>query len=116
MNDSLRVRGGERIKNLRRIRHRPRQRHWSFERFSLDKFHDEVVRSHIIDLANMGMIQSGYYASLTLEALTKSGFRHLQRDSAVETAIPRLPDFAHAARADKREKFVRAESIPAGKR
>jgi hypothetical protein len=46
------------------------------------------------------------------ETLGEFGLRNFHRDNAVEPFVPRLIHFAHAARTDWRNDFIRAKTIP----
>src|SRR5207244_1440818 len=106
MDNALFVRGIEGVENLPRVLDSPQQRQRSFEGLALDKLHDQIVRSHIVELADVRMIECGNGTCFLLEALTELDLRYFHCDGTVEAGIPRLPDLAHAARADWREYFV----------
>jgi hypothetical protein len=61
--------------------------------------------------ADVRMIQSRYHSSFALETLRELRLRRLYRHDAVEPRISSLPYLAHAARADVRKYFVRAEFV-----
>jgi hypothetical protein len=55
------------------------------------------------------MIQLRDQARFTREAFAEFGFGNFDRDRAVEPRIAGFVDLAHAARANRREYFIRAE-------
>lgn len=80
-------------------------------RRAVNKLHHQVARSfrrcpHVIDLADVGMIQRRHGARLAFEPLRKSGLRYFDGDDAVEARIARLIDFPHATRPDRSDDFV----------
>src|SRR5689334_8778922 len=70
------------------------------ERRALDEFHDEVVGSYVVNLADMRMIEGGYGACFAVEAFGEFFFGNLDGDDAVEARIASFPDFAHTSGAD----------------
>ena len=87
---------------------------------AINKFHrDEVcliVVPNLEDLRNIRMAQGRRrlsFANETLHPISVRGDvrgKNLQRDSAIEFGVLRQINFAHSARAEKREDFVMAEA------
>jgi hypothetical protein len=90
------------------------------ERLAVEMGHDQVVsavhRAHIVDAADVGMIQCGNSACLALEADPRVGIardlgrKDLDRHGASEPRVARAIDFAHPALADLGGDFVGAEA------
>ena len=89
------------------------------DRLSFEQLHDQVVgsvlRTNVIELANVGMVQGRDRTRLPLQPLLqfrrrrKMGSQNLDGDLPVEASVPRPIDFAHAARAQCRLDFVGSE-------
>ena len=62
-------------------------------------FHDEVVRTYVIQLADVWMVQGRDGARLPIESIRELLFGNFDGDGSVEAGIAGLPDLAHAARA-----------------
>jgi hypothetical protein len=60
------------------------------------------------------MVQCGHRAGLPLKALGKLLLGDFDRDDPVQACIARLVDLSHAAGADERKDFVRAEFVADG--
>ena len=71
------------------------------------QFHHQVVGTHIVDGADVGMIQRRHGACLALEPLIEFHSGDLQRDRTSQPGIMRLVHPAHAARAQHRFDAVR---------
>ncbi len=130
MDDPTAVGAAERIGDLHsaveRLVERQRPSAQSFrQRLSLEELHDEevhaVVRSDVVQRADVRMIERGGRPRLVLEAPATLGVRgepgrqDLDRDGAAKTRVARLVDFAHAAAAGRRDEFVRSEPRAGGK-
>ena len=109
MRDALLVRGVESIANLRGVLQRLIERQRSLERRALDVLHHQVIRPDIVERADVGMIQRRDSARFALESFAELGLGNLDRDDAIEARVAGLVHLAHAARADGRKDFVRAE-------
>ena len=107
MHDPQPVRRIQRIQNLARILHRPLDRQRPLEGLAFDILHDEVIRPHIVQRADMRMIQRCHGFGFPVKALRELLFRDFESDSAVEPRIARLVDIALAARADGRKDLLR---------
>src|SRR5262249_32091717 len=103
--------------------HRP-ARQFLRKRVALEVLHHEVrgaiLLPDVVERADTRMIQLRDDARLTVEPLAElriAGERlreDLDRDSAVEARVARLVHLPHAARAERREDFVRAEAAAGG--
>ncbi len=78
------------------------------KRLTLDVLEDEIIRTEIVELADVGMVQRRDGARLLFEPLEVIG-QPLDRDRAPQPRVAGLPHLAHAARADGRFQQVRAE-------
>ncbi len=115
MDDALLVRGVQGIENLGGVFSRLLQRQRPFKGHAFDVFHHQVVRSHVVDLADVGMIQRRHGAGFALKALAEFLFGKLQNDDPVEPRIARLPYFPHASFANERNQLIGAEMIAGSK-
>src|SRR6266851_4497847 len=111
MRDAFLMRGVERITNLHGVAERSIERKRTIERSPLDKLHDQIIWADVVNLADVGMIQRGDGFGFTLGAL-----RELQRGNfnghiAIQTRVFGAIHLTHAARANRREDLVGAESI-----
>ena len=80
------------------------------KRLSFEKLHDEkidaVLMAHVVERADVRMIERGDRSGFAIEPLTKRGVEpgrwgdDLDRDSAVQPRIPSTVDLTHAAGAD----------------
>src|SRR5438105_3539784 len=76
----------------------------------------------VVQRADVRMIQRGDRVGFALEALAMLGVHrqiwreHFDGDVAVQARIARAIDFAHPARAERREDFVWAEARAGGQR
>jgi hypothetical protein len=87
------------------------QRHGSFQRLTVDVLHDEIVRTHVIERADVGMIQRGDGFGFPLEALREMRGGNLDRDFAIQPRIACPIHLAHSTSADGRKYFVRSEFV-----
>ena len=125
MNHAELVRGVQRVGDLdgKSQRESDRQRtvgETMFERFAVEQRHHEVVNAvglaDIVDAADVRMIELRdgvrfpFETSAALPVIGDVGGEDLDRDVAIEPAVSRPIDFAHAASAEERVDFVRAES------
>src|SRR5207248_11475213 len=97
MRDTFPVRCVEGVKNLPRIFDSLCNRQRTFQRHAIHEFHDDVVRSHVVDLTYMWMAQRGNSVGFTLEASSKLRFRNFDCHVAAETGIVRPLDLSHTA-------------------
>ena len=90
------------------------------ERLALEARHDEevgaLVLADVVERADVGVIEGADRLGLALEALAPIGVRRrfvredLDGDGAIEPAVLRAIDLAHAAGAEGRDDFVGAEA------
>jgi hypothetical protein len=85
----------------------------AFERRTFDKLHDQVVRSDIIKLTDVGMVQGRHRSGLILEALRELSLRNFDSDDAAKPCVPRLIHFAHSAGPDRRKDLIGPRRSPA---
>ena len=95
------------------------------EALALDQLHAEVTPAvelaHLVDRHDVRMVKAGDRLGLVSEpaqvvvAGPRPGAEHLERDEAVEAALPRLVDDAHAPAAEDPVHFVVAEVAPAAR-
>ena len=114
VNDSVGVRRGKRIGDLRAVLQHQADRERTFlqpggESFALHQFHHEVIGTDIVERADVGMIQSGDRSRLALEAIAKLLGRDFDGDFSVEPGVHSAIHFAHPARAEWRLDAVGAE-------
>ena len=115
MNDAFGVRRLERHSYL----HGKPQGHSRWERLlvrgnnrrPVNVLNDQIIRSDIINLANIGMIQRGNGFRFALETLAELRGGNFDRDEATQTRISGAIHFTHSTSANKRKDFIRAEFI-----
>ena len=110
MRDVFLVRGIQRITNLGRVLQCLIERQRPLEWNALDVLHHQIIGPHVVELANMRMIQRRDRTGLPLKTLAELGLRNLNCDDAVESRVSRLVNLAHSARANRRKDLVGAES------
>ena len=115
MNDAGGMRGGERVGDLGGEVEQSPERIDRRDRRSCYMLHDEIVRSDVIELANVGMIERGDRSRLAFEPPLKFLVRQLDGDRPVQSGIPGFVDLSHPALADEGDDFVGAESGAGGK-
>jgi len=115
MQNSPRMRGLKRARDLQRKGQNLLDLHWPMQRPALDVFQNQVIRPNIVDLADVRMIQRGNRPRLCLEACAVLPLQLLDRDDAVEPRVAGLPHPSHAAFTNRRNQFVWAEFVADGK-
>ena len=80
-------------------------------RRTINVLHHQIVRTYVVDLAYIGVVQRRDRIGFALEALAELRGGNFDGDIAVQPRIARAPDFAHATLAERREDFVRPEFI-----
>jgi hypothetical protein len=116
VDDALAMRRVQSIEDLARQRKRLVQRQGSLQRLALDVLHHQEVRPHVVERADVGMVQRSDGMRLALEALAEAVVAFLDGDGAVQARVARLPDFAHAAFAQRPKDLVGTQLIARGKR
>ncbi len=109
MRDALLVRGIQGVANLTGVFQRPINRQRPLERRALDVLHHQIVRTNVVKLADVGMVQGRHGAPFTLEALRELFVYHLDCNNAVQPGVASAIDFAHAACANRFEQFIRTQ-------
>ena len=69
---------------------------WRREGRALHQFHHQVIRTNVIERADVGMIQHRHGVRLAFEPLAKLLRGYLDGDLAVETSVAGFPHLAHA--------------------
>jgi hypothetical protein len=111
MHDALLVRGFESITYLRCDPQSFFERVRTSRSLALDVLHHQIVRSDIVNLADVGMIQRGDGLGLTLKALRELCCGDLNGHVAIQPGIVRSIHFAHPAFPDGRKELVRSEFV-----
>ena len=57
------------------------------ERVALEKFHDQVIRPDVVELKNVGVVESCHCPGFTVEALRKLLVGYFDGDDTVESRI-----------------------------
>jgi hypothetical protein len=121
-----RISGLERQRDLARDRQRVGRgnapaRDQIRERRALDELHhNRIAALEAVHLGDVGVIELGENLRLALESreavgvVGDRGWEHFDRDVATKTGIAGPINFAHAARAQRREDFVVPEARPGG--
>jgi hypothetical protein len=81
------------------------------DRPALDEFHDQVVRSDIVQRANGGMIERGDCAGFFHQSRIVLSGEALYGYDATEGRVTGLAYLSHATGADEREDLVWAEFV-----
>jgi hypothetical protein len=111
----LAVRGVQSVEDLSGVGDDLVERQRASERLAFHQFHHQVVRPDVIELANVGMVQGGDGAGLAFEAIGEPLRCDFDRHHAVQPGVAGLPDFTHAAGADRRQDLVGAQPSSGGK-
>src|SRR5262245_12797298 len=129
MDDALGVRGVERVRDLdrqgeRRVVVQRLTTDACLERFSLEQLHHQVWAAlrfaHVIDGANVGVVQRGGGARLALKALPRGVVREpfwedLESYVATEAGVASFVHFTHAARPNSGNDLVWSQTGAGGK-
>ena len=97
MDDPRVVRRG---KSIGHLRGNVKQLAWRVDgcdRCPVHQFHDQIVRSDVIELADIGVVERGDCAGFVLEPFAERLLRDLDGDGATEARIASLVHFAHPA-------------------
>jgi hypothetical protein len=86
--DPFAVRRIERVQYLSGVFEGLPERHRPFE-CSFNQLHHQVIRPHVVDLADVRMIEGGDGARLAFEALSETPGRDLDGDFALQSRVPR---------------------------
>ena len=115
MDDSLAVRGVQRIEDLACVEQCAHCGQRAPQRFAFHKFHDQVIGSHIVERCDVRMIQRGGGAGFAREPVRELLARGLEGHDAVEPPVTGFKDFAHPTGADGAENFVGPEAAFRGR-
>jgi hypothetical protein len=130
VNDAVRVRLVERIRDRHGVAQRFVDRHRAArdplrQVLAVEELHDEelapFVVADVVERADVGMLERGDRARLAVEALAelrvggKGRRQDLDGDGAIEPGVARAVDLPHAAGADGIADFVWTETRPGGK-
>src|SRR5262245_8217571 len=74
----------------------------SGQRYAVDILHYQVVRSDIVNLAYVGMVERSDRPCFVLKTRARPARPPFDRDHAPQPSITSLPDLAHTACADAR--------------
>ncbi len=86
------------------------------DRRAFHELHHQIVRTDVVKLADVGMIQRGDGSRLSLKALIEIALSNLDRDDPIQTGVASLPHFSHTTGAETRQDFVRSEFLAGGER
>src|SRR6516164_5246404 len=110
-----------RVRLLKSARHLYRQPHRflhgqrTLDGFPVDKLHYQVIRSDVVERADMWMIQRGDGPRFLLESGAAFVLEFLYRDYSIQARIASLADLAHAACTNGRENLIGAEFVACSK-
>src|SRR5882672_11227306 len=94
-------------RDLQRYGHRLVGRDWSPERCAIDVLHDQIIRTDIIKMTDVGVIQSRDGARFALEPFGEFLAGDLDGDHSVQASVACLIDLAHTPGANQGEDLVR---------
>jgi hypothetical protein len=109
VDDAAPVGSAERVQDLLRDLERSSGRQRSTQPVALHVLHYEVVRAHVVERADVRVIQRRDGASLALEPVAEASIAGLDGHQAVEASVSCFPHFAHAAGPDQGQNLVRSE-------
>src|SRR5580693_1533252 len=81
-------------------------------RTPFDKLHHKVVWPDIVKLADIVMVERRDGPRLSFKAFREGLFGKLNRNDTIEPVVARFIHFPHAARANRIQNFIRAETRP----
>src|SRR6185369_3101848 len=111
MQNTALMRRIERTGNLLRQRQRLLYAQGSNERRTLHEFEHQIIRPDVENLADVGMIQGRDRAGFPFETCSVRLIDLLDSDNAIEPRVAGFPHLSHAASANGRNDFVRAEFV-----
>jgi hypothetical protein len=114
MDDILAMCGVERVADLDGEAQRLVEWQRTAERGAIDELHDQIVRSDIVQLADMRMIQGSNRPGFTLESIAMLPLQRFDRNRSTETRVDGLVHLSHAAGANQGDEFIRSEACPGG--
>lgn len=104
------MRGLERAGDLDRQPERFVRRDRTAQGLTLEILEHQIVRAHVVHLADVGRVERRDRARFPLKPLAVLRRELFDRDDAIETRVARPVHLAHAACAQGRLDFVRAET------
>ena len=116
MDDVLLVRGFDAVNQLLDNGERLIEVHRTAQVRTLDILHDQIVRSDVVQMADVGVVERGNRAGFAGKALGELRIGHFDRDIPIQPGVMRAVHLAHSTRANGREDFVRAEFCAGRKR
>src|SRR5579871_5644831 len=112
MNDAFAVRGLQSAGDLQSDPDCVLGRLRTVERRAFDVFHHKVIGPHVVERANVRMIQGSDRASFLFEARAVLAEQDLDGDRPAQPGIDGFVDFAHPACAQERDDFIWTETSP----
>ena len=106
MRDAFSVRRVKGIADLSGAAQNLIQRHGAFQRDPFDVLHHQIVRTNVIERADVGMIQRGHGAGFLFKARAELFRGSLDGNDAVQTRVASAINLAHPAFADEFENLV----------
>ena len=97
MNDALFVSGLQGVGDLAGIVERLLQRQRALRSVTLHQFHHQVVRPHIVERADVGMVERRDGAGFAVEAFGELSGGDFDGHATAKTSVMGFPDFAHPA-------------------
>src|SRR5262245_22118045 len=82
------------------------ERQWTFERLAFDQLHHEVIRTHIVECADVGVVQRGDRPRFTFEAITECCRGELDRDRSIEPRVAGPRHLPHAAGSNQADDLI----------
>ena len=79
------------------------------DRRPFDVFEHQIIRTDVVELADVGMVERGNSSRLAYKALAESLVRDLDRHDAIEPCVAGTIHLAHAADADRSSNLIRAD-------
>lgn len=111
MGNALLVCGFERGGDLFRDPQRLVDRQRSPDGGAFDVFHDQAVRTDVVQRADVGVIERRDCAGLVLEALRELLVGRLDGADPIQPGVTGFPDLAHVAAANRRGDLVGPERV-----
>src|SRR3954451_2361252 len=111
MNDPFAMGGVEGIRKLNGQTQGLRRGHRAAEGATVQILHDEVVWPHVVQGANVRMVQRRDGTGFAIEAAAELAGRYLNRNCPVDARVASLVDGSHAAGANPRENSVRTQAV-----
>ena len=84
------------------------------QRRPLHQLHHQVVRSHVVEVADIEMIQRGHGADFAVEALVETLGGNFDGDIATGARVVRTVHLSHPTFAHECEDFIRGQSLSPG--